>query len=171
MNRPEIWTAKQSGSFGFAANHVRQVSTDHFDDYPQQKPRQCGRPCVPYERWRAEGFGGVVALKSYLGLVPQYEKVHRKNNRISVLCIVLSVLLVTAIFSMADMALRAQKNYFIKTNGEYHISLTDIDEQTAELVKARIDVALCGWTYQGSAGSIGSKAVSFAGANEDTFST
>ena len=72
---------------------------------------------------------------------------------------------------MADMALRAQKNYFIKTNGEYHISLTDIDEQTAELVKARVDVSLCGWVYQGSAGSIGSKAVSFAGANEDTFST
>ena len=72
---------------------------------------------------------------------------------------------------MADMALRAQKNYFIKTNGEYHISLTDIDEQTAELVKARIDVALCGWAYQGSTGSIGSKTVSFAGANEDTFST
>ena len=67
-------------------------------------------------------------MKSYLGLVPQYEKVHRKNNRISVLCIVLSVLLITAIFSMADMALRAQKNYFIKTNGEYHISLTDIED-------------------------------------------
>ena len=110
-------------------------------------------------------------MKSYLGLVPQYEKVHRKNNRISVLCIVLSVLLVTAIFSMADMALRAQKNYFIKTNGEYHISLTDMDEQMAELVKARIDVALCGWTYQGSTGAIGSKTVSYAGANEDTFST
>ena len=76
-------------------------------------------------------------MKSYLGLVPQYEKVHRKNNRISVLCIVLSVLLVTAIFSMADMAIRAQKNYFIKTNGEYHISLTGIDEQTAEIMKSQ----------------------------------
>ena len=81
------------------------------------------------------------------------------------------MLLVTAVFSMADMALRTQKNYFIRTNGEYHISLTDIDEQTAELVKARIDVALCGWTYQGSTGAIGSKTVSYAGANEDTFST
>ena len=97
---------------------------------------QRSRSRVPYDRWRAEGFGGVVALKSYLGLVPQYEKVHRKNNRISVLCIVLSVLLVTAIFSMADMALRAQKNYFIKTNGEYHISLTDIDEQTGGACKS-----------------------------------
>ena len=109
-------------------------------------------------------------MKSYLGLVPQYEKVHRRSSRISALCIALSVLLVTAIFSMADMALRAQKNYFIKTNGEYHISLTGIDEQTAELIKARIDVALCGWAYQGSSGSIGSKTVSFAGADEDTFS-
>ena len=69
---------------------------------------------------------------------------------------------------MADMALRAQKNYFIKTNGEYHISLTDIDEQTAELVKARVDVALCGWVYQGSTGNIGSKVVSFAGARTRT---
>ena len=96
-------------------------------------------------------------MKRYLDLVPQYEKVHRKNNRISVLCIVLSVLLVTTIFSMADMALRAQKGYFIKTNGEYHISLTDIDNQTADMIGARIDVALCGWTLQGSVGMIGEK--------------
>lgn len=108
-------------------------------------------------------------MKSYLGLVPQYEKVHRKNNRISVLCIVLSVLLVTAIFSMADMAIRAQENYFIKTNGEYHISLTGIDEQTVEIIKARVDVAVCGWIYQGCTGSIGQKTVSFAGASEAAF--
>ena len=49
-------------------------------------------------------------MRSYLGLIPQYEKVHRKNNRISVLCITLSVCLVMAIFSMADMAMRSQKN-------------------------------------------------------------
>ena len=89
----------------------------------------------------------------------------------SVLCIVFSVLLVTAIFSMADMALRAQKSYFIKTNGEYHASVTGISEETAELIGARLDVAVCGWTYQGSMGMIGSKTVSFAGASEDAFST
>lgn len=88
----------------------------------------------------------------------------------SVLCIVFSVLLVTAIFSMADMALRAQKSYFIKTNGEYHASVTGISEETAKLIGARLDVAVCGWTYQGSMGMIGSKTVSFAGASEDAFS-
>ena len=110
-------------------------------------------------------------MKSYLGLVPQYEKVHKKNNRISVICIVLSVLLVTAIFSMADMAIRAQKNYFIKTQGEYHISLTDIDDETAALLNARIDVSLCGWVLQGCTGSLGGKTVSFVGANENAFTT
>lgn len=110
-------------------------------------------------------------MKSYLDLVPQYEKVHRKNSRISVLCIVISVLLVTTIFSMADMALRAQKGYFIKTNGEYHILLKDIDEQTAEIVGSRIDVSVCGWTYQGSTGMIGEKPVILAGANESAFSS
>ncbi len=109
-------------------------------------------------------------MKSYLALVPQYERVHRKSSRMSVLCIVFSVLLVTAIFSMADMALRAQKSYFIKTNGEYHASVSGISEETAELIGARLDVAVCGWTYQGSMGMIGSKTVSFAGASEDAFS-
>lgn len=108
-------------------------------------------------------------MNSYLSLVPRYEKVHRKSSRISVLCIVISVLLVTAVFSMADMALQAQKGYFIKTNGEYHISLTGLNEQDAENIQARPDVAVCGWTCQGSTGAIGSKTVSFAGADETAF--
>ena len=105
---------------------------------------------------------------SYLGLIPQYEKIHRKNNRISVLCITLSVCLVMAIFSMADMAMRSQKNYFIKTNGEYHAALHDVEAETAELVSARVDVALSGWVYQGSTGMLSGKAVSFVGADEET---
>lgn len=111
-----------------------------------------------------------MALSSYLALIPPYEKAHRKSSRISVCCIVLSVLLVTAIFSMAEMALRAQKNYFIKSNGEYHISLTGIDRETAALIGSRVDVALCGWVCQGSSGTIGGHTVSFAGAGREVFS-
>ena len=107
-------------------------------------------------------------MKSYLGLITQYERVHRKNNRISVLCISFSVCLVMAIFSMADMAMRSQKNYFIKTGGEYHAALRDVEEETAELVSARVDVALSGWVYQGSTGMLSGKTVSFVGADEKT---
>lgn len=107
-------------------------------------------------------------MKSYLGLIPQYERVHRKNNRISILCIMLSVCLVMAIFSMADMAMRSQKNYFIKTGGEYHAALRDVEEETAQLVSARVDVALSGWVCQGSTGMLSGKTVSFVGADEKT---
>lgn len=107
-------------------------------------------------------------MKSYLGLIPQYERIHRRNNRISVLCITLSVCLVMAIFSMADMAMRSQKNYFIKTNGKYHVALRDVGQETAEAVSARIDVALSGWVYQGSAGVLNDMPVSFVGAAEGT---
>ena len=50
-------------------------------------------------------------MKSYLDLVPISAKVHRKQNRMSIICIVLAVFLVTAIFGMADM--------FIQTRGSY----------------------------------------------------
>ncbi|MFG6324859.1 MAG: ABC transporter permease [Lachnospiraceae bacterium] len=107
-------------------------------------------------------------MRSYLGLIPQYERVHHKNNRISVLCITLSVCLVMAIFSMADMAMRSQKNYFIKTNGEYHAALHDVETETADRISERIDVAISGWVYQGCVGMLSGKTVSFVGAEEET---
>lgn len=111
-----------------------------------------------------------IPMKSYLGLTAAYEKVHRKRGRITVLCIALSVCLVTAIFSMADMAVRSQINYFIKTGGNYHVSLHEIDEGTAAQIAGRTDVAAAGWVYQGSTGSLGGKSLSFAGAGEKAFS-
>ena len=42
-------------------------------------------------------------MKSYLSLIPISAKVRRRQNRMTILCIVLAVFLVTAVFSMADM--------------------------------------------------------------------
>ena len=42
-------------------------------------------------------------MKNYLELIPLYTRAHRKQNRMSIFCIFLSVFLVTAIFGMADM--------------------------------------------------------------------
>ena len=47
-------------------------------------------------------------MKSYLGLIPLSAKVRRRQNRMTVLCILMAVLLVTAIFSMADIAIRME---------------------------------------------------------------
>ena len=42
-------------------------------------------------------------MKSYLSLIPISAKVRRRQNCMTILCIVLAVFLVTAVFSMADM--------------------------------------------------------------------
>lgn len=42
-------------------------------------------------------------MKHYLELVPISARVHRKQNRMSIFCIILAVFLVTTIFGMADM--------------------------------------------------------------------
>ena len=44
-------------------------------------------------------------MKSYLSLIPISARVRRRQSRMTVLCIVIAVFLVTAIFSMADMAI------------------------------------------------------------------
>ena len=45
-------------------------------------------------------------MKSYLSLIPISAKVRRRQNRMTILCIVIAVFLVSAIFSIADMMLR-----------------------------------------------------------------
>lgn len=47
-------------------------------------------------------------MSSYLSLIPISARVHRRQNRMTLLCIVLAVFLVTTIFSMADMVMRME---------------------------------------------------------------
>lgn len=47
-------------------------------------------------------------MKSYLSLIPISAKVHRRQNHMTLLCIIFAVFLVTAVFSMADMDVRME---------------------------------------------------------------
>lgn len=53
-------------------------------------------------------------MRSYLSLIPISAGVRRRQNRMTLLCILISVLLVTTIFSMADMAIRMEKSRVIE---------------------------------------------------------
>ena len=48
-------------------------------------------------------------MKSYLSLIPISARVRRRQNRMTLLCIIFAVFLVTAIFSVADMAVRMEQ--------------------------------------------------------------
>ena len=80
-------------------------------------------------------------MKSYLSLIPISAKVRRRQNRMTILCIVLAVFLVTAVFSMADMAIRMETSNQLNKNGNWHIMVKDISPETAAELAAQEDVA------------------------------
>lgn len=80
-------------------------------------------------------------MKNYLDLVPISAKVHRKQNRMSIICIVLAVFLVTAIFGMADMFIRGQILQAQAAEGNWHIALRGVRDADASLIAARPEVA------------------------------
>lgn len=84
-------------------------------------------------------------MKSYLSLIPAYAKAHKRQNRMTFLCIALAVFLVTAIFGMADMEIRAQKTSAISQYGNWHIQIQGLSEEDAGVIAARPDVALSSW--------------------------
>lgn len=79
-------------------------------------------------------------MKSYLSLIPISAKVRKRQNQMTMLCIIISVLLVTMIFSMANMAIRMEKTRVIKEQGNWHIMLKEPSEQQIEQIAQRTDV-------------------------------
>lgn len=85
-------------------------------------------------------------MKSYLSLVPISAKVRKRQNRMTVLCIIISVLLVTTIFSVADMVIRAEEIYMQDKHGRWHMKLENIPQHTAGKISKRSDIAAIGWS-------------------------
>lgn len=81
-------------------------------------------------------------MKSYLDLVAEYGRIHKQKNRLTVICIAISVMLVTAIFSMVDVSIQAQVDAFIHQAGNFHAILTGIRDDAAAQIAARKDVRI-----------------------------
>lgn len=79
-------------------------------------------------------------MKSYLSLIPISARVRKRQNRMTLLCIILSVLLVTTIFSMADMGIRMEKTRVIEKQGYWHIMLKEPSARQVEQIAQRTDV-------------------------------
>ncbi|MDO4174686.1 MAG: FtsX-like permease family protein [Eubacteriales bacterium] len=84
-------------------------------------------------------------MKSYLSLVPISARVHRRQSRMTRICIILAVFLVTALFSITDMWLGSETDAMIAKHGNYHIVLQDVPQAEAEWIGGRSDVAVATW--------------------------
>lgn len=80
-------------------------------------------------------------MKSYLSLIPISAKVRRRQNRMTVFCIVIAVFLVTAVFSMADMGIRMEKQHAIEQHGNWHFRLRGVSAEDAEQLAQQREVA------------------------------
>ncbi len=83
-------------------------------------------------------------MRSYLSLIPISAKVHKRQNRMTLFCIIISVFLVTAIFSVTEMFLRTENSNMEKEHGRWHIRVENISQETAEEISRRSDVTAVG---------------------------
>ncbi len=114
-------------------------------------------------------------MKSYLDLVPISAKVNKRQNKMSVFCIILSVFLVTAIFGMADMFIRSQIMQAQIEDGYWHVGYKNISREQAILISARPEVTASSWygilNYKGDQGyTLSGKNVALFGSDEDWIS-
>lgn len=63
-------------------------------------------------------------MKNYLSLIPISAKVHRRRNRMTLLCIIFAVFMVTAVFSMAEMGARMEQTRLTEKHG--NLSMADL---------------------------------------------
>lgn len=85
-------------------------------------------------------------MKSYLSLIPISARVHRRQNRMTLLCIVISVFLVTAIFSVADSFVGAMGKAMQEKHGNWHIRIDSISHEAGDEISRRSDVMAAGWS-------------------------
>jgi putative ABC transport system permease protein len=106
-------------------------------------------------------------MKSYLDLVSLYAKAHKKKNRLTVICIAISVMLVAAIFGMADMSVKAQINEQIRKNGNFHVMLYGLSENAEQQIGGRNDIQVTGRIAQTEDAFIQGKTLRIMGGDKD----
>ncbi len=79
-------------------------------------------------------------MRSYLSLIPISARVHRRQNRMTLLCIIFAVFMVTAIFSMAEMGARMEQSRLSEKHGDFSLldSLVDTTMGQTLLISAGV---------------------------------
>ena len=84
-------------------------------------------------------------MKHYLDLAALSDRAHRRQSRMTRLCIVLAVFLVAVMFGLADMYLQGMVIETRQQTGDWHCRFTAIDRETAAFVASRPEVDFSGW--------------------------
>lgn len=80
-------------------------------------------------------------MKSYLSLIPISARVHRRQNRMTRICIILAVFLVTSVFSMMEMWMESETTAMRQKHGDWHIAILNVSEDEAEEIRRNSNIA------------------------------
>ena len=83
-------------------------------------------------------------MRSYLDLIPISARVRRRQNRMTILCIVIAVLLVTVIFSLSEMFLRMESDSMEARHGSWQLQLEDPTESQLAGLNSQPDLLRTG---------------------------
>lgn len=108
-------------------------------------------------------------MKNYLDLTSISAKIHKKQHKMTIICIILSVSLVSVIFSMADMALRSQRLLEIKKSGNWHF-LVIASAEYSKMISLHPEVVFAGQyaMADGDAYSLNGESAILVGTDETT---
>lgn len=84
-------------------------------------------------------------MNSYLSLVPISARVHKRQSRMTRICIILAVFLATSIFSMVELWSKGQTEAMRQKHGDWHIALQGLPDETAEQVRSDAVLAVSAW--------------------------
>ena len=77
-------------------------------------------------------------MRNYLSLASVQAKAHKRQNRMTIFCIMLAVILITGVFTMADMEYRHETVRMMEKHGNWHIALKNITKEEAEAVSKEV---------------------------------
>lgn len=112
------------------------------------------------------------AMRNYLDLAAASARVHKKQNLMTRLCILLAVYLVAAIFTMADMEIRTLRRQTIQQVGSWHAVFGEVDDDQIAVLRARPEVTassryiVCNYNT-GSGWSIAGRDTAVVGCDEN----
>lgn len=93
-------------------------------------------------------------MKNYLDLSKKTLSMNRKKNRLTLFSVMISVTLITGIFSMVDVFLRFEKLSVMQEYGNFHMAVSNATPEEASGIAARIDVQNSGWFIDIGSGTI-----------------
>ena len=84
-------------------------------------------------------------MRSYLSLVPISARMHRRQSRMTRICIILAVFLVTSIFSMSEMWSKSEVTTMRHSHGNWHIAVENVSDSDAERILENDSLSLTAW--------------------------